>query len=104
MWSLSGGNQQRVVLARALAEQPKALLASQPTRGLDVGAVEDFLDRLKQAAQRGLAVLFVSHELEEIFHIADRILVLYAGRIVGEMPRQAADLQRLGLLMGGRVS
>ena len=101
MWSLSGGNQQRVVLARALTEQPKVLLASQPTRGLDVGAVEYFLDRLKQAAQEGLAVLFVSYELEEIFHVADRILVLYGGRIIGEMPRQTADLQRLGLLMGG---
>jgi len=101
MWSLSGGNQQRVVLARTLTGKPKVLIASQPTRGLDVGAVEYFLERLKQAAQAGLAVLFISHELEEILHVADRILVLYAGRIIGEMSRQNVDMQRLGLLMGG---
>ncbi len=101
MWSLSGGNQQRVVLARSLTSQPKVLIASQPTRGLDVGAVEYFLDRLKIAAEAGLAVLFISHELEEILHVADRILVLYAGRIIGEMPGQDVDMRRLGLLMGG---
>ncbi len=101
MWSLSGGNQQRVVLARALAANPKVLLASQPTRGLDVGAVEYFLDRLREAARAEVAVLFVSHELSEILHIADRILVLYGGRIIGEMSGTDVDMRQLGLLMGG---
>ena len=101
MWSLSGGNQQRVVLARELYSKPKVLLASQPTRGLDVGAVEYFLEQLRQAAEDGIAVLLVSHELEEILELAHRIVVIYNGKIVGEMPRQGIDMQRLGMLMGG---
>lgn len=101
MWSLSGGNQQRVVLARELSRKPKVLLASQPTRGLDVGAVEYFLDQLRQAAEDGIAVLLVSHELEEILELAHRIAVIYNGKIVGEMPRQGIDMQHLGMLMGG---
>ena len=101
MWSLSGGNQQRVVLARELSHKPKVLLASQPTRGLDVGAVEYFLEQLHQAAEDGIAVLLVSHELEEILELAHRIAVIYKGKIVGEMPRQGIDMQHLGMLMGG---
>ena len=101
MWSLSGGNQQRVVLARELLHKPKVLIASQPTRGLDVGAVEYFLAQLRQASEDGIAVLLISHELEEILELAHRIVVIYNGRIVGEMPRQQIDMQRLGLLMGG---
>lgn len=103
MWSLSGGNQQRVVLARELSRKPKVLLASQPTRGLDVGAVEYFLDQLRRAAEDGIAVLLVSHELEEILELAHRIVVIFNGRIVGEMPRQGIDMQRLGMLMGGML-
>ena len=101
MWSLSGGNQQRVVLARELSHRPKVLIASQPTRGLDVGAVEYFLAQFRQAAEDGVAVLLISHELEEILELAHRIVVIYNGRIVGEMPKQQIDMQRLGLLMGG---
>ena len=101
MWSISGGNQQRVVLARELSHKPKVLLASQPTRGLDVGAVEYFLDQLRKAAEDGIAVLLVSHELEEILELAHRIVVIYNGKIVGELPRQGIDMQRLGMLMGG---
>ena len=101
MWSISGGNQQRVVLARELSHKPKVLLASQPTRGLDVGAVEYFLDQLRKAAADGIAVLLVSHELEEILELAHRIVVIYNGKIVGEMPRQGIDMQHLGMLMGG---
>lgn len=103
MWSLSGGNQQRVVLARELSHKPKVLLASQPTRGLDVGAVEYFLDQLKRAAEDGIAVLLVSHELEEILELAHRIVVIYNGKIIGEMPRQGIDMQHLGMLMGGML-
>ena len=101
LWSLSGGNQQRVVLARELSYQPKVLVAAQPTRGLDVGAIEYMTDRLRAAAADGVAVLLISSELEEILDLADRIAVMYRGRIVGEMSRGEADLERLSLLMGG---
>ncbi len=99
--SLSGGNQQRVVLARELSAQPKVLVAAQPTRGLDVGAIEFMGDRLRAAASDGVAVLLVSSELEEILHLADRIVVMFAGRVVGEMDRSAADFERIALLMAG---
>jgi general nucleoside transport system ATP-binding protein len=99
--SLSGGNQQRVVLAREMSAAPKVLVAAQPTRGLDVGAIEFVGDRLRAAADAGVGVLLVSSELEEIFHLADRIVVMHAGRIVGEMARRDADMERIGLLMGG---
>lgn len=101
LWSLSGGNQQRVVLARELAAEPKVLVAAQPTRGLDVGAIEYMTDRLREAAAEGVAVLLISSELEEILDLADRIAVMYRGRIVGEMPRAEADLEQISLLMGG---
>jgi ABC-type uncharacterized transport system ATPase subunit len=101
--SLSGGNQQRVVLARELASEPVAIVACQPTRGLDVGATEFIGHRLRAAAASGVGVLLISSELDEILHLADRIVVLHAGRIVGEMQRTDADLERLGMLMGGSV-
>jgi simple sugar transport system ATP-binding protein len=101
MWSLSGGNQQRVVLARELSQEPTVLVAAQPTRGLDVGAIEYMGERLKAAAAAGVGVLLISSELEEILDLAERIVVMHSGSIVGEMPRHKADLERLGLLMGG---
>jgi simple sugar transport system ATP-binding protein len=101
MWTLSGGNQQRVVLARELSADPKVLVAAQPTRGLDVGAIEYMGDRLRLAADQGVAVLLISSELEEILHLADRIVVMYRGAIIGEMPNKDVDLERLGMLMGG---
>jgi simple sugar transport system ATP-binding protein len=104
MWSLSGGNQQRVVLARELAAQPRVLVAAQPTRGLDVGAIEYIGERLRAVADSGVAVLLISSELEEILELSHRIAVMHRGRIVGEMPRAEADLERLGLLMGGAAA
>ena len=101
MWSLSGGNQQRVVLARELSQQPKVLVAAQPTRGLDVGAIEYMGQRLEAAAEAGVAVLLISSELEEILDLAHRIVVMNSGRIVGEVDRADADLETLGLMMGG---
>ena len=101
MWSLSGGNQQRVVLAREMWQHPKVLVAAQPTRGLDVGAIEYMTERIRAAADDGVAVLLISSELEEIFDLADRIAVISRGRVVGETPRADADLERIGLLMGG---
>ncbi|MDQ1466125.1 MAG: ral nucleoside transport system ATP-binding protein, partial [Actinomycetota bacterium] len=87
MASLSGGNQQRVVLARELSRSPAVLVAAQPTSGLDVEAIEYMTDRIRAAAARGVAVLLVSTELEELLALAHRIAVIYRGRIVGEMAR-----------------
>lgn len=104
LWSLSGGNQQRVVLARELWRHPKVLVAAQPTRGLDVGAIEYMTERLRAAAADDVAVLLISSELEEIMDLADRIAVIYRGRIVGEMTRAEADLHKISLLMGGAAA
>ena len=101
MWSLSGGNQQRVVLARELSYEPKVLVGAQPTRGLDVGAIEYMTSRLRDAASDGVAVLLISSELEEVLDLADRVAVMFRGRIVGEMARDEVDVEQLSLLMGG---
>jgi simple sugar transport system ATP-binding protein len=101
MWSLSGGNQQRVVLARELSQQPRVLVAAQPTRGLDVGAIEYLSEQLREAARSGVGVLLISTELDEVLDLAHRILVIADGRIVGEMPNVDVDLERLGMLMTG---
>jgi simple sugar transport system ATP-binding protein len=98
--SLSGGNQQKVVIAREISGNPDALVAAQPTRGLDVGAIEFVHRRLLAERDAGKAILLVSLELEEVRNLADRILVIYAGRIVGELPPSASD-EELGLLMTG---
>lgn len=101
---LSGGNQQRAVLARALSIHPKILVAHQPTRGLDVGAIEYIGERLQEAADEGIGVLLISTDLGEIAALSDRILVIYRGKITGEMSRSEMDLERLGLLIGGSTS
>lgn len=101
MWHLSGGNQQRVVLARELSRKPDVLIAAQPTRGLDVGAIEYMADRLRAAAADGAAVLLISSELEEILDLADRVAVIHRGRITGQLDRHDLDREHLGLLMGG---
>jgi simple sugar transport system ATP-binding protein len=98
--SLSGGNQQKVVIAREISGNPDALVAAQPTRGLDVGAIEFVHRRLLAERDAGKAILLVSLELEEVRNLADRILVIYAGRIVGELGPDASD-EELGLLMTG---
>jgi len=102
-WSLSGGNQQRVVLARELSADPKVLIAAQPTRGLDVGAIEWMTNGLRKVADSGVAILLISSELEEILQLSDRVVVMFEGRIVGEMARGHVDLEQLGLLMGGAL-
>ncbi len=101
--SLSGGNQQKVVIAREIACNPRVLVAAQPTRGLDVGAIEFVHRRLIAERDAGRGVLLVSLELEEVRALADRILVIYGGRIVGELPPSASD-EELGLLMLGSGS
>ncbi|WP_197048821.1 ABC transporter ATP-binding protein [Streptosporangium roseum] len=104
MRRLSGGNQQKVVLARELAAGPKVLVVAQPTRGLDVGAIEYMTERVYRAAQAGIAVLLLSTELEEILTLAHRIAVIHRGAIVGEMDRAEVDLERLGMMMGGQAA
>ncbi len=100
--ALSGGNQQKVVLAREIDGDPKVLIAAQPTRGLDVGAIEFVHHRLVEQRDAGRAVFLVSLELEEILSLSDRILVIYEGRIVGEFPPTATE-EELGFAMtGGR--
>ncbi|MFV2018902.1 ABC transporter ATP-binding protein [Micromonospora sp. LOL_023] len=99
--SLSGGNQQRVVLARELSADPKVLVAAQPTHGLDVGAIEDMYVRLRAVAAEGVAVLLISTELEEVMTLANRIAVISCGRIVGVLTTEEATAERLGMLVGG---
>jgi ABC-type uncharacterized transport system ATPase subunit len=101
MWSLSGGNQQRVVMARELSHDPKVLVAAQPTRGLDVGAIEYLSQQIRDAARSGVGVLLISTELDEIIDLSHRIVVISDGRIVGEMINDDVDVERLGLLMTG---
>jgi general nucleoside transport system ATP-binding protein len=98
--ALSGGNQQKVVVAREVERDPRVLLAAQPTRGLDVGAIEFVHRRLVEERDQGRAILLVSLELDEILSLADRILVIYEGRIVGEHgPDVSAE--ELGIAMTG---
>jgi simple sugar transport system ATP-binding protein len=102
MSSLSGGNQQKAVLARELTLSPlKFLLAAQPTRGLDVSAVEAVYSRIQAARDRGLGVLLISSELSELIAVSDRVAVIYRGRIVGEMAATAANREAIGAMMSG---
>jgi simple sugar transport system ATP-binding protein len=99
--SFSGGNQQKLILAREMARHPKLLLVGQPTRGVDIGAIEFIRRELIASRDAGCAVLVVSVELEEILSLADRILVMSGGRIVGEVAAADADERTLGLMMTG---
>ena len=98
---LSGGNMQKVVLARALSRKPKVLIASQPTRGLDVGATEYVRKRLLEERERGTAVILLSEDLDEVLALSDRIAVIYEGSIRGVIPAVEATPEKLGLLMAG---
>ncbi|GAA3410148.1 ABC transporter ATP-binding protein [Streptosporangium vulgare] len=98
---LSGGNRQRVVLARELSARPAVLVAARPSHGLDVGATEDMYRRLRDAAAGGVAVLLISTELEEVMTLASRIAVISSGRITGVLPTVEATAERLGMLVGG---
>ena len=99
--SLSGGNIQKVILAREIARNPKALVAVYPTRGVDMGAQEFIHTRLLELRKAGVGVLLISEELEEIMNLADRIAVIYKGRILKVVPAAGATRQQLGLLMAG---
>jgi simple sugar transport system ATP-binding protein len=99
--ALSGGNQQKIVVGRALCAHPKLLVAYQPTRGIDVGAATLVQSRLIEARNAGVAVLLISFELDEIFALADRVLVMCGGRFVGSFDRANVDRGRVGALMAG---
>jgi len=99
--SLSGGNQQKLVVARELGTNPKVLIASQPTRGVDVGSIEFIHRQIISQRDAGLGVLLVSSELDEVLALADRVAVMYRGRIVAVLDGEGADRDRIGLLMAG---
>jgi ABC-type uncharacterized transport system ATPase subunit len=99
--SLSGGNQQKIVVGRALSSEPKLLVAYQPTRGVDIGAAALLQSRVIEARNTGTAVLLVSFELDEILALSDRVLVMYRGKIAGEFERASFDRARIGALMAG---
>ncbi|MDZ8080994.1 MAG: ABC transporter ATP-binding protein [Nostoc sp. DedQUE01] len=98
---LSGGNQQKIVLARELAQKPDLIIAMQPTRGLDVGATQAVHSRLLQECDRGAAILYISTELEEVMAMSDRIAVIYRGEFVDILDAQTTTVEEIGLLMAG---
>jgi ABC-type uncharacterized transport system ATPase subunit len=102
--SLSGGNQQKLIVAREFARDTRLIIASQPTRGIDVGSIEYIHQRIVEERDDGAAVLIVSSELDEVMALADRILVMYRGKIVAEVPGAEASATELGLFMAGVAS
>lgn len=99
--ALSGGNQQKIIIAREFERNPKLLIASQPTRGVDVGAIEFIHRKILKARDQGMGVLLFSSELDEIIALSDRVLVIFEGRFIASFNRGEADEKRLGLAMGG---
>ena len=99
--AMSGGNQQKAIVAREIDKDPKLLIAVQPTRGLDVGAIEYIHKQIVAQRDAGKAVLLVSLELDEVMTVADRILVMYEGKIVGQLDPKTTTVEELGLYMAG---
>lgn len=99
--SMSGGNQQKAIIAREIDRNPELLIAVQPTRGLDVGAIEYIHKQLVAQRDAGKGVLLVSLELDEVMNVSDRILVMYEGEIVGEFDPKEVTVEELGLYMAG---
>ncbi|HSJ86726.1 MAG TPA: ABC transporter ATP-binding protein [Anaerolineales bacterium] len=99
--NLSGGNIQKIVLAREISRSPRVILAAQPTRGLDIGATEYVREQLLEQRRKGVAVILISEDLDEILALADRIAVIYEGQIMDIVPRENATPEKLGLLMAG---
>jgi simple sugar transport system ATP-binding protein len=99
--NLSGGNQQKLVVGRELSREPKLLLINQLSRGIDIGATELVMQEVLKQRDRGCAILLISTELEELFAICDRILVMCGGELVGEVAADRARLEEIGLMMGG---
>jgi simple sugar transport system ATP-binding protein len=98
---LSGGNMQKVILARVLDRSPRLILANQPTRGLDIGAATAVHRRLLDARERGAGIVLISEDLDELLGLSDRVGVMVRGRLTPPEPVEGLTLERLGLLMGG---
>lgn len=98
---MSGGNQQKIVLAREITEQSKLIIASQPTRGLDIGATQFVRQVLMEQRNEGKSVILISADLEEIMQLSDRVAVMFGGKIVGILKKEEAEMEKIGLLMGG---
>lgn len=98
---LSGGNQQKIVIARELDSEPAVLILSQPTRGVDLGAIEFMYQKVAQATERGCAVVLISADLDEIFRLSDRIVVMYGGRVVADENASTATREQIGMHMAG---
>jgi simple sugar transport system ATP-binding protein len=106
--ALSGGNQQKLIIGREFGFKPRLLLVSQPTRGVDIGAIEFIHRQLIELRDRGVAILLVSAELDEVLGLADRVMVMYQGRIVGEVDPLAVTntpggMEQIGMMMTGGV-
>ena len=99
--TLSGGNMQKVILAREISRSLKLLLASQPTRGLDIHATSFIREQICKARDRGLAVLWISEDLDELLSVSDRIAVIFDGRIIGIISQEDASVEEIGQLMTG---
>ena len=99
--NLSGGNIQKLIMARELSREPKILIAAQPTRGVDIGATEYIHQRLLEQRAAGMAILLISEDLDEIRALSDRIAVMYEGRIIGIVERGQATVEQIGLMMAG---
>ena len=99
--NLSGGNIQKVVLARELSRNPRIIIAAQPTRGLDIGASEYVHTSLLEQRERGAAILLISEDLDEVLALSDRVAVIYEGRIMGILANKDAEREKIGLLMAG---
>src|SRR5262249_35664640 len=103
--AVSGGNQQKLIIAREFDIKPKLILVSQPTRGVDIGATEFIHRKLIELRDAGVAILLVSAELDEVLSVSDRVIVLYEGRLVGEVDPKTVSEEEMGLMMtGGRPS
>jgi simple sugar transport system ATP-binding protein len=99
---LSGGNMQKIILGRVMANSPKVIIANQPTRGLDVGAVAYVHEQLLAARMRGAAILLISEDLDELLALSDQIAVMYGGRISDPLPRHRVNISEIGLKMAGQ--
>ena len=103
MGSLSGGNQQKVIIAREFSRPVKLLIAAQPTRGLDVGSIEFIHKQIVRMRDEGTAVILVSTELDEILSLSDRVAVMFAGEMIDVLPIEEADRDTVGLRMAGSM-
>jgi len=100
-YTLSGGNMQKLLLAKILSRKPRVIVASQPTAGLDVGAAQFISEKLKEQRRLGVAILLISEDLNEVLTLSGRVACIYEGRIMGVVPSEKADIKQIGLMMGG---